>query len=73
MESTKFTVPNDAKVLPNVLSKEEIKLILDAHSNIKQNDVLLIYSCGFVVAVLALEPVHIDSRNIVLQNSKEKG
>ena len=68
--------PKRAKVLPNVLSKEEIKLILDAHSNIKHKMMLsLIYSCGLRCGeLLALEPVHIDSkRNIVLlKNSKGK-
>lgn len=65
-----------AKLLPNVLSKEEIKLILNAHSNIKHKMMLsLIYSCGLRCGeLLALQPVHIDSlRNIVLlKNSKGK-
>jgi integrase/recombinase XerD len=68
--------PKRAKVLPNVLSKEEIKLILNAHSNIKHKMMLsLIYSCGLRCGeLLALQPVHIDSkRNIVLlKNSKGK-
>lgn len=39
--------PKRAKLLPNVLSKEEVKSILSAHSNIKHKMVLsLIYSCG---------------------------
>jgi integrase/recombinase XerD len=66
--------PKRAKLLPNVLSKEEIKLILNAHSNIKHKMMLsLIYSCGLRCGeLLALKPVHIDSkRNIVLlKNSK---
>lgn len=68
--------PKNAKVLPNVLSKEEIKLILNAHSNIKHKTMLsLIYSCGLRCGeLLALQPVHIDSnRNIVLlKNAKGK-
>jgi integrase/recombinase XerD len=68
--------PKRAKVLPNVLSKEEVKLILNAHSNIKHKMMLsLIYSCGLRRGeLLALKPVHIDSkRNIVLlKNSKGK-
>jgi integrase/recombinase XerD len=68
--------PKRAKLLPNVLSKEEIKLILNAHSNIKHKMMLsLIYSCGLRCGeLLALQPVHIDSlRNIVLlKNSKGK-
>ena len=68
--------PKRAKLLPNVLSKEEIKLILNAHSNIKHKTMLsLIYSCGLRCGeLLVLQPVHIDSnRNIVLlKNSKGK-
>jgi integrase/recombinase XerD len=68
--------PKRAKVLPNVLSKEEVKLILNSHSNIKHKMMLsLIYSCGLRCGeLLALKPVHIDSiRNIVLlKNAKGK-
>jgi integrase/recombinase XerD len=39
--------PKRARVLPNVLSKEEIKLLLTAQTNIKHQLMLcLIYSCG---------------------------
>lgn len=66
--------PKRAKVLPNVLSKEEVKFILEAHSNIKHKMMLsLIYSCGLRSGeLLALRPTHIDSkRNIVLlKNAK---
>jgi integrase/recombinase XerD len=61
--------PKRAKLLPNVLSKEEVKLILNAHSNYKHRMMLsLIYSCGLRCGeLLALKPVNIDSkRNIVL-------
>lgn len=68
--------PKLAKVLPNVLSKEEIKMILEAHSNIKHKTMLsLIYSCGLRCGeLIALQPVHIDSkRNIVfIKNAKGK-
>ena len=68
--------PKRAKVLPNVLSKEEVKAILDAHSNVKHRMMLsMIYSCGLRCGeLLALKPVNIDSkRNIVLlKNSKGK-
>jgi integrase/recombinase XerD len=76
IEVDKIHRPKRAKLLPNVLSKEEIKLILNAHSNIKHKMMLsLIYSCGLRCGeLLALQPVHIDSlRNIVLlKNSKGK-
>jgi integrase/recombinase XerD len=61
--------PRREKVLPNVLSKEEVKAILDAHVNIKHKMMLcLIYSCGLRCGeLLGLQPVHIDSkRNIIL-------
>lgn len=68
--------PKRAKLLPNVLSKEEVKAILNAHTNIKHKAMLsLIYSCGLRCGeLLALKPVHIDSkRNIVLiKNAKGK-
>ena len=76
IEIEKIHRPKRAKVLPNVLSKEEVKLILEAHSNIKHRAMLsLIYSCGLRCGeLLALKPEHIDSkRNIVfLQNAKGK-
>ncbi|MBG6062154.1 integrase/recombinase XerD [Flavobacterium sp. CG_9.1] len=76
IEIEKIHRPKRSKLLPNVLSKEEVKLILEAHSNIKHKMMLsLIYSCGLRCGeLLALEPVHIDSkRNIVLlKNSKGK-
>ena len=74
IEVDKIHRPKRAKLLPNVLSKEEVKSILDAHSNIKHKMMLsLIYSCGLRCGeLLALQPVHIDSqRNIVvLKNAK---
>jgi integrase/recombinase XerD len=76
IEVDKIHRPKRAKVLPNVLSKEEVKAILEAHSNIKHKMMLsLIYSCGLRCGeLLALKPVHIDSkRNIVLlKNAKGK-
>jgi integrase/recombinase XerD len=68
--------PKRAKVLPNVLSKEEIKLILNAHSNIKHKAMLsMIYSCGLRRSeLLHLKFADIDAkRNIVLlKNAKGK-
>ena len=68
--------PKRAKALPNVLSKEEVKLILDAHSNIKHRMMLaLIYSCGMRCGeLLALIPASIDSKRyiVLLKNSKGK-
>jgi integrase/recombinase XerD len=68
--------PKREKVLPNVLSKEEVKKILEAHANLKHRVMLcLIYSCGLRCGeLLSLRPDHIDSRrNIVLiKNAKGK-
>ena len=76
IEIAKIHRPKRSKQLPNVLSKDGVKLILNAHSNIKHKMKLsLIYSCGFGCGeLLALRPVHVDSkRNIVLlKNSKGK-
>lgn len=76
LEIEKIHRPKRAKALPNVLSKEEVKAILEAPTNVKHKMMLsLIYSCGLRCGeLLALEPKHIDSkRNIVLlKNSKGK-
>jgi len=68
--------PKREKTLPNVLSKEEVKLILEAHSNLKHKTMLsLLYSCGLRRSELInLKPTEIDSkRNIVIiRQSKGK-
>lgn len=61
--------PKRSRLLPNVLSKEEIKLILNAHSNIKHKAMLsLIYSCGLRRGeLLNLKLNDIDSkRNLII-------
>lgn len=76
IEIDKVHRPKREKLLPNVLSKAEVKLILNAHINLKHRTMLsLIYSCGLRCGeLLALKPQSIDSkRNIVLlKNSKGK-
>ncbi|KIA89233.1 site-specific tyrosine recombinase/integron integrase [Kaistella jeonii] len=65
----KIDRPKKNKVLPNVLSKDEVKNILDAHANVKHKTMLsLIYSCGLRCnELIQLKPMDIDSkRNIVL-------
>ena len=68
--------PKRAKILPNVLSKEEVKSILGAHTNLKHKMMLsMIYSCGLRRSeLLNLKFSDIDSkRNIVLlKNAKGK-
>ncbi|MBK7762373.1 MAG: site-specific integrase [Bacteroidetes bacterium] len=61
--------PKRQKLLPNVLSKEEVKLILTALPNLKHRTMLcLIYSCGLRRSeLLALKAVDIQAgRNIIL-------
>ena len=61
--------PKREKLLPNVLSKQEVKAILNAHSNIKHKAMLsMIYSCGLRRSELInLKFADIDSnRNIVI-------
>lgn len=61
--------PKKEKLLPNVLSKEEVKLILSAPRNIKHRAMLsLIYSCGLRRGeLLNLKLTDIDSkRNLVI-------
>jgi integrase/recombinase XerD len=76
IEVDKIHRPKRAKLLPNVLSKEEIKLILDAHSNIKHKMMLsLIYSCGLRRSeLLKLKPNDIDSKRgiVIIRESKGK-
>lgn len=67
--------PKREKVLPNVLSKEEVKMILEAHRNVKHRMMLsFIYSCGLRCGeLLALRPEHIDSRRGVVIIRQAKG
>lgn len=69
LEIAKVHRPKLSRILPNVLSKTEIKSILQAHSNIKHVAMLsLIYSCGLRRSeMLDLKPGDIDSgRGVVI-------
>jgi len=74
IEIAKIHRPKRAKVLPNVLSKEEVKLILNAHSNIKHKAMLsLIYSCGLRRSELIhLKITDIDSNRTLLSSDNPK-
>jgi len=67
--------PKRSKVLPNVLSKEEVKAILSAHNNLKHKAMLsLIYSCGLRCGeLISLKPEHVDSKRSVLVIKQAKG
>lgn len=69
IEIDKIHRPRREKLLPNVLSKKEVKSILEVHSNIKHRTMLsLIYSCGLRRGeLIRLKPADIDAnRNIII-------
>lgn len=68
--------PKKSKTLPNVLSKEEVKSILNALGNLKHKAMLsLIYSCGLRRGeLLNLKLTDIDSKRnlVIIRNAKGK-
>jgi len=68
--------PRREKLLPNVLSKQEVKAILDVPKNIKHKAMLsLIYSCGLRRSeLLNLKIADIDSKRglVIIKQSKGK-
>ncbi len=75
LEINELERPIREKKLPNVLSKEEIKLILDAPTNIKHKTMLaVIYSCGLRRSeLLNLKPADINSQRGVIIVRQAKG
>lgn len=67
--------PRRSKPLPNVLSKEEVKVLLDSPRNIKHRIMLsLIYSCGLRRGeLLSLKPADIDSKRMLVIIRSGKG
>lgn len=67
--------PKRSYVLPNVLSKEDVKKILEAHSNLKHKVMLsLIYACGLRRSeLLNLKPNDIDSDRKLMIIKEGKG
>lgn len=67
--------PKRPKLLPNVLSKEEVKAILDAPTNLKHKAMLsLIYACGLRRSeLLNLKLEHINSKRKILIIKQAKG
>jgi integrase/recombinase XerD len=67
--------PRTEKKLPNVLSKEEVKMILDALDNVKHKTMLiLIYACGLRRSeLLNLKIKDIDSKRGILIIRQSKG
>jgi integrase/recombinase XerD len=74
IEIDKIHRPKRDKLLPNVLSKEEVKLILNAHRNLKHKTMLsLIYACGLRRSeLLHLKPADIDSKRgiVIIRHGK---
>lgn len=75
LEPESIDRPKKAKKLPNVLSKEEVKRILEAHKNLKHRAMLsLIYACGLRRnELLNLKPTDVDSNRKVLVIREAKG
>lgn len=75
LEIEKIERPRREYKLPNVLSKEEVKKILDAPANIKHRAMLsLIYACGLRRSeLLSLKPGDIDSKRGLLTIRNAKG
>ncbi len=67
--------PKREKLLPNVLSKEEVKIIINASTNAKHRAMLsLIYACGLRRSeLLNLKFEHIDSKRNILIIKQSKG
>lgn len=67
--------PKQEQKLPNVISKEEVKKILDAPKNLKHRAMLsLIYACGLRRSeLLQLRPTDIDSQRKLLIVRQSKG
>lgn len=74
LDIDKLERPRREHKLPNVLSKEEVKRILEAHSNKKHKTMLsLIYACGLRRSeLLNIKPSDIDrQRNmLIVRNAK---
>jgi integrase/recombinase XerD len=75
LELDRIERPIREKKLPNVLSKEEVKMILEAPGNIKHRTMLaLIYSCGLRRSeLLGLKPADIDSKRGLIIVRQAKG
>lgn len=75
LDVEKFERPRREHKLPNVLSKEEVKKILETLVNVKHKTMLsLIYACGLRRSeLLNLKPEHIDSKRGLLIVKEAKG
>ena len=76
IEIDKIHRPKRAKVLPNVLSKEEVKAILEALTNPKHKAMLsLIYACGLrrsELLQLTFSDIQTNRKLLIIKQSKGK-
>lgn len=76
IEIDKIHRPKRSKLLPNVLSKEEIKAILGALTNVKHKAMLsLIYACGLrrsELLNLTFDDIQSDRKLLIIKQSKGK-
>ncbi|MDT0553312.1 tyrosine-type recombinase/integrase [Urechidicola vernalis] len=74
IDSVKLVRPKNSKILPTVLSKEEIITILKSTKNLKHRAIIaMIYSAGLRISELVnlrIQDIDIDRRQIVVKNSK---
>jgi integrase/recombinase XerD len=74
IEELKLTRPSKSKLLPTVLSKEQIIDLLRCTKNLKHRAILaMIYSAGLRISELLnleLKHIDIDRRQIIIKNSK---
>ena len=75
LELEKLQRPKREKKLPNVLSREEMKAILEAPRNVKHKAMLsLVYACGLRRSeLLHLKPADVDSKRHLLMIRQAKG
>lgn len=75
IETEKVHRPKRQKLLPNILSKEEVKELLSKTSNLKHKAMLsLIYACGLRCGeLLKLKPEHLDLKRNLLIIKQAKG
>jgi integrase/recombinase XerD len=75
LEVEKVHRPKTPKTLPKVLSREEVKMLLDGCVNLKHKAMLCtIYACGLRRSeLLNLKPENVDSRRHVLIIRQAKG
>lgn len=75
LEEMNITRPNKPKKLPQILTPNEVKLVLDATINLKHKTLLtLVYSAGLRIGeALNLEVTQVDSKRMLLFIQSAKG